>query len=158
MFHLIVDGIGIRQFCDWAMVLDKEGEKIDRDMLKEHLKGIGLLKAYSGLGAVLTDYLALPKENFPMEITDNDHRMSKNLVNNIFMMGNFGHNVAYRSSNGPKHAIEHTFRMGKQGWHFYNYAPKEVLWRIPYFFGWWEKRIFRAITPYRRSSKTFFQK
>lgn len=158
MFHLIVDGVGIRQFCDWAMVLDKEDENIDRELLKKHLKGIGLLKAYSGLGAVLTDFLALSKEKFPFEISSSDHKRAKRLVENIIKMGNFGHNIAYQSKRGPKHAIEHLVRMWKQCWRFYKYAPKEVLWRIPYFIGWWAKRMFRAVTPYRESSKTIFQK
>jgi len=158
IFHLIVDGIGIRQFCDWAMVLDRESDHIDKPLLRKHLEGIGLMKGYSGLGAVLTDYLGLPKDKFPMEISNDDHRRVASLVDNIIKMGNFGHNVTYQSAKGPKHALEHLVRMGKQSWQFYKYAPKEILWRIPYFIGWWGKRIFRILTPYRKSSKTVFQK
>jgi len=158
MFHLIVDGIGLRQFCDWAMILDKDGIHIDRQLLHKHLEGIGLLKAYSCLGAVLTDYLGLPMEKFPMEISTDKHRRACSLMDNVIKMGNFGHNVAYKSAKGPKHAIEHLVRMWKQCRRFYKYAPKEILWRIPYFFGWWSKRIFRKMTPFIESSKTIFQK
>ena len=158
MFHLIVDGVGLRQFCDWAMVLDKDGHRIDKQLLRRHLNGIGLLDAYSGLGAVLTDFLGLPQERFPLEMSDSDHRRAACLVGNIMKFGNFGHNIEYRSLRGPFHAIEHAVRMGRQGWRFCHYAPKEVLWRIPYFMGWWGKRVFRSMTPYLESSKSVFQK
>lgn len=156
MFHLIVDGIGIRQFCDWAMILDKDNDNIDKTLLKKHLEGIGLLKAFIGLGTILTDYLGLPKEKFPFNITDNDHRNTCSMVNNIFLMGNFGHNIEYRFERGALHALEHAVRIGKQGCRFYIYAPKEVLMRIPYFMRWWGIRILGTITPYRYSQNNVF--
>ena len=67
-FHLISEGVGLRQFIDWGVVLEKGKDDIDRCLLRKYLEGIGLLKAYTGFGAVLTDYLGFPIDAFTFEI------------------------------------------------------------------------------------------
>lgn len=151
LFHLIMDGVGLRQFCDWAISLHQNKENIDKDLLIKHLEGVRLKKAYSGLGAVLTDYLGLPEESFPLPISEKDHRKSESLFKNLIEWGNFGHNLQYKNSHGPLHGLEHLKRIGSQAWRFKNYAPAELLWRVPYMLKWWTKRLIRQFTPFCKS-------
>lgn len=148
LFHLIMDGVGLRQFCDWALFLHQHKDTIDKDLLVKHLEGVRLKKAYSGLGAVLTDYLGLPEESFPLPISEKDHQRVEPLFNNLIEWGNFGHNILYKNSHGPLHGLEHIVRIGKQSIRFCHYAPTEILWRIPYMMKWWTKRIIRQFTPF----------
>ncbi|MBQ9286695.1 MAG: nucleotidyltransferase family protein [Bacteroidaceae bacterium] len=155
--HLIADGIGLRQFCDWALLLNNiHNEKLigneegcddlfEVEILERHLKGLGLRKAYSGLGAILTDYLELSEECFPFAISDTDHRRVTSLWNNMLKMGNFGHNVEYKHSNMMAHGLEHVLRMTKQSRELYHYAPAEAWWHIPNIFKWWGMKIWRMM-------------
>ena len=155
LFHLIMDGVGLRQFCDWAIFLQQHKDTLNKELLVKHLEGIRLKKAYSGLGAVLTDYLGLPEESFPLPITPKDHKKSESLFKNLIEWGNFGHNIQYKNSHGPLHGLEHLVRIGKQTIRFSHYAPTEVLWRLPYMLKWWTKRGIRRFTPF---CKSVFQK
>lgn len=143
--HLIADGIGLRQFVDWYNVLEKGKGEIDRGLLQKHLEGLGLKKAYSGLGAILTDYLGMSEDTFPFEMGKEEHDRTEELMRNIFVMGNFGHNVQYKSKNMMAHGLEHIGRMSKQAREFYHYAPAEAWWHIPSMFSWWGKKIVRMI-------------
>ena len=153
--HLISDGIGLRQFCDWTMLLHYYRDEIDRSLLIKHLKGVKLYKAYRRMGSVLVDYLGLPEEEFPLTISEKDRRFSEKILNNIYHRGNFGHNLKYTQRRGPIHAIEHLKRVYNQVSLYYRFAPTEVLWRIPHMFIWWIKRIIRAVFPCKSIQSVF---
>ena len=155
LFHLIMDGVGLRQFCDWAVFLHQHKDIINKEQLVKHLEGVRLKKAYSGLGAVLTDYLGLPENSFPLPISEKDHKKAESLFKNLIEWGNFGHNLQYTNSHGPLHGLEHLKRIGSQAWQFKSYAPAELLWRVPYMLKWWTKRGVRRFTPF---CKSVFQK
>lgn len=153
-YHLIIEGIGLRQFCDWAMLLKQQvkGEEslmsnrsctFDALLLEKHLEGIGLKKAFTGLGALLTDYMGFPEENFPLEISKEDHQRAPKLLENILERGNFGHNIHYAQSHGVIHGFQHLWEIGKQAHAFHHYAPAEAWWRIPDMFKWWGIRVWR---------------
>ena len=55
--HLLELGIGLRQFCDWAVMLHDCKENIDQEQLRQHLGMLGMLKAYRACGSILTEYL-----------------------------------------------------------------------------------------------------
>ena len=146
--HLIADGIALRQFCDWARVLTTQqnvSAQIDVERLGKHLKGLGLLKAYAGLGAMLTEKLGVGKETFPFKISDEDIERVPALWQNMQERGNFGHNIKYKTKNMMAHGLEHLWRMSKQAREFYHYAPAEAWWHIPSMFPWWGIKIKRLI-------------
>lgn len=146
--HLMSEGIGLRQFCDFALCA-KEGPLLTSPKggdLEKHLKGLGLLGAYTGLGAILTDYLGLPEEEFPLPISQDDHRRAPKLLEDIWEKGNFGKNEKYSQARGVIHGIEHLGRIFQQAWKFGHYAPAEAWWRVPYMFQWWGKKILRVCT------------
>ena len=143
--HLIADGIALRQFCDWAWVLTTQHDEIEIDLLRRHLKELGLLEAYTGLGAVLTEMLGLDPELFPFEIRDKDRERLPALWQNMLERGNFGHNVSYKTKNMYAHGLEHLWRMSKQAREFYHYAPAEAWWHIPHMFSWWSIKIRRIL-------------
>lgn len=56
--HLVEVGVGLRQFCDLAMLLK---EDIDRNVLMKHLKVLGMERAFRACGYILTEYLGMEK-------------------------------------------------------------------------------------------------
>ena len=144
--HLISEGVGLRQFCDWAMCVERlEVKGEGKEVLEKHLEGIGLRKAFAGMGAILTDYLGLKAEDLPFSITEEDHRRAPLLLQNIWEMGNFGKNVKYSQARGVRHGLEHLVRIYQQARQFSYYAPAEAWWYIPYMFRWWGKKIRRMV-------------
>lgn len=145
--HLISDGIGLRQFIDWMLLIESlKWDKKKTDILEKHLQGLGLKKAFSGLGAIMTDYLGLSVDNFPLSISDTDHKRAPMLMNNILQMGNFGHNQQYSHSSGVVHGMQHLGRIVKQASLFGHYAPAETWWKIPFMIKWWGKKLWLMTT------------
>lgn len=144
-FHLISEGVGLRQFMDWGVVLEKGDEDIDRHLLRMHLEGIGLLKAYTGLGAVLTDYLGFPVDRFPFVISKRDHKGAGKLMENILQSGNFGHNIRFLQKHGVLHGLQQMWRRLGQIISFGYYAPEESCGMITKTVCWWGKKLKRMI-------------
>lgn len=143
--HLISDGIGLRQFCDLAVLIHRFRDNIDVELLEKHLKGIGMKKAFLYCGALLTDSLGLSEDVFPFKIPEKFHRKQKMLLDNIFEMGNFGRNLRYKNRPGISHGIEHLGRIARQSMKFGQYAPSEAYFKIPYMFKWWAMKISRMV-------------
>ncbi len=142
-YHLIIEGIGLRQFCDLAMLMNGVRDQIDKEELEKSLNGIGLMNAFLGVGALMVDYIGYPESIFPYHISEKWHNEAPKLLSNILERGNFGHNVKYAQSHGVIHGIQHLWEIGKQSAAFYHYAPAEALWRIPDMFKWWGIKLWR---------------
>ena len=143
LLHLLNDGIGVRQFCDWAMFLRQLQEEgnLDKDVLKTHLKGINAYRAYCGMGAILTDILGLDEEIFGFSINESDHRHAIELWKNMLETGNFGQKKPYAQKRGIIHGAQHLWRISMQVRKFCHYAPAEALWEVPHLLRYWGRKF-----------------
>lgn len=135
--HLCDAGVGLRQFCDWMMVVRKfRSSEFSEFHLEETLKAVGLLRAWKILGGILVYQLGLPKEEFPLF----DERMAKKsqgfLVDDILNGGRFRFGT-----------IEEIQAQAPKGWkhiwsnlHFYYYIsrPRFVLSPWAPYVRWWK--------------------
>lgn len=161
--HLCDAGVGLRQFCDWMMIIRNYGISESRNIgslpdccsgcrnsevpkfriseipefhLEETLKAVGLLRAWKILGGILVYQLGLPKEEFPLF----DERMAKKsqgfLVDDILNGGRFRFGT-----------IEEIQAQAPKGWkhiwsnlHFYYYIsrPRFVLSPWAPYVRWWK--------------------
>lgn len=152
--HLLLDGIGLRQFCDlYYLIKTYTLSGSERQQLKTHLEGLGLEKAFTGICSILTDYLGMDINQIPLPLTDYDHKNAPALMSNILKMGNFGHNKLYQSNGSLSHGIEHVRRVIAQVRLFGHYAPSEAWWRIPYMTQWRVKRALRSLYDNRKYTK-----
>ena len=143
-YHLINEGVGLRQFIDWFYILQNE-EKIDKGLLKRHLEGVGLYNAYCGLGAVLTDYFGLEEGGFPFAISEKEHKEAHKLIENILEGGNFGHNKQYIQPHGVIHGLQQFGQVFRQCWKFGHYAPSESWGYLWIKVAWWGKKLKRIV-------------
>lgn len=88
--HFLVEGVGLRQLCDMAMLLHHYHGKIDANELEHHLSKIGYLKAFKAVGALTVKYLGLPVEEFPLELTERDYGWADKMLDEVMKRGNFG--------------------------------------------------------------------
>jgi hypothetical protein len=129
-FHLMREGVSLRQFCDWAMVLHHYHGEIDTDKLIIILQDLELFDAFCALGVILVDCLCLPKNEFPFVLDNDDRKWKDKILQDIFRGGNFGkQNHKATTAFGYKFetmclAIRNCFR-------YYKLAPSEMRMMIP---------------------------
>ena len=147
-YHMTASGVGLRQLCDWAMVLssngnhnDNDNHNIDANRLEEILKELGYLKAYKAMGAFLVEYLGLPEEQFPFALDEKDRKWVKTIKKNILKRGNFGRSGRKVKNIGVLHSIETGYLNMVQTLTFYRLAPKEVLLRFTSLGEWFLERF-----------------
>lgn len=138
MGHFMGSGLGMKQLCDWAMVLHRHRAKIDPKRLDDCLTGIGLKKAYLCVGAWLVEKLGFPENEFPFPLT-RKHRSWVNSLHSNFMKmravgidldDKVGHRVSFMHSLGTAMIVV------RQTLRFLPLAPKEMLWRFPVMASW----------------------
>jgi hypothetical protein len=87
--HFIADGVGLRQICDWVMLLHKCHAQINLDHLQEMLEKMELMKQWKVFGYIAVDVLGLPEEEFPFY--DRSHvKLSEKVYKLVMLEGNFG--------------------------------------------------------------------
>lgn len=145
MHHLFLGGVGLRQFCDLAVLIHSVQKDVDREGLEKHLNGIGMKKAFCYVGAVLVDVLGLPNKEFPFSLDSKAHKEVPKIINNLLVMGNFGHNVKYTQAHGPVHAMQYMWQTGKQIWRMGEYAPAEARWVLPNMMKSWGNKLIETI-------------
>lgn len=92
--HFMTGGIGLRQFCDWMMILHACHGSLSVDYLESILTEMRLLKPWKALGCVLVDYLGLPPEEMPL-YDSRLSRKSSRVLKRVLREGNFGRQTAY---------------------------------------------------------------
>lgn len=145
-YHMTASGVGLRQLCDWAMVLSFNGNhndnhNIDANRQEEILKELGYLKAYKAMGAFLVEYLGLPEEQFPLVLDEKDRKWVETIKKNILKRGNFGRSGRKVKKIGVLHSIETGYLNMVQTLTFYRLAPKEVLLRFTSLGEWFLERF-----------------
>ena len=151
-YHMTASGVGLRQLCDWAMVLSNnvnvnpnlnpnKKSSLNREDLGGSLKELGYLKAYKAMGAFLVEYLGLPEEQFPFALDEKDKKWVKTIKKNILKRGNFGRSGRKVKNIGVLHSIETGYLNMVQTLTFYRLAPKEVLLRFTSLGEWFLERF-----------------
>ena len=128
-FHFIREGVGLRQLCDWAMVLQEWKDEIDKNKLQEILHELGIEKAYCAFGYILLDKLGL--EYFPLAISVKDIDTSHKILKDIMRVGNFG-KYGRKNKKGKWSYKFETMRLTfRNVFKYYGLAPKEIGLMIP---------------------------
>ena len=87
--HVIEDGLGLRQVCDWAVFLSAEHERIDRNKFASWTSGLRLWPLAHAFGRICVDDLRLPESCLPFRLvreTGNYELLRRQILSG----GNFG--------------------------------------------------------------------
>lgn len=88
--HIIKEGIGLRQLCDFAIYLHRYHAEIDDEKLHRMLAFFHYNHVFCAIGSILVDYLGLPAAEFHGTISDKDKKWAKKIEADIIRGGNFG--------------------------------------------------------------------
>lgn len=130
-YHLIINGIGLRQFCDLSLFLDRYKEDIDKEELDKHLRSLGIKKAFTATGYVLVELLGLKEESFPYSISKGDRKVGKRIVASVMEDGNWAREKHKVKKKGVMHSIETGYISLMQSMKYVDVAPMECILRMP---------------------------
>jgi hypothetical protein len=111
--HLIGEGVGLRQLCDWTLCLHLHSGSVDRHSLERILKRLGLFHTWQIFGYIVVERLGLSSEEMPF-YTAKVKKKAEATFRIIEEEGNFG---AYRDE---KKIVKGFFRSKLHSYSLYN--------------------------------------
>ncbi|MCH4147446.1 MAG: nucleotidyltransferase family protein [Prevotella sp.] len=129
--HLLVEGVGLRQLCDLAILLHTYYNKYDRNYLKNLLIRIGYYRAFLAVGAFLIEDLGLPKDEYPFAISYKYYSWSNKLKEDVLKGGNFGKNVRKAGKEGKAKSMQTASIAMKHCLRYFPLAPIDIAFLIP---------------------------
>lgn len=117
--HLFLEGIGLRQICDWSRLLWTYKDSLNHKLLESRIRKMGVLSEWRVLAAFAVEFLGLPSEAMPLYLEDAKwKRKADRICSFVMMVGNFGHNREVEWTNPFKrrsmliwHRITDTIRL-----------------------------------------------
>ncbi len=88
--HFIYGGIGLRQICDWTMLLHSRVDYLDTSVAEEALNKLNLRTPWQIFASIAVDYLGLPASEMPFYQPGLENRAA-DILALILKEGNFGH-------------------------------------------------------------------
>lgn len=129
--HLLVEGVGLRQTLDLAVLLNVYWDKINIGRLMTALDGIGYMKAFRAMLAMMKRYLGLDwLDNF-FVYDHRDERYAGKLMATVMESGNFGRKAYRNHTTGKKKSMETATRALRHCVKFFWLAPKDIIYLIP---------------------------
>lgn len=127
--HFIELGVGLRQFCDVAILL--HNQRFDRDKLTMYLRKLGFTNAFKAIGVVLVDRLGVVASEFPFVLTDRDRKYEPAIAEIVLKRGNFG---MYGRKNAVRSGIKYYWETIQikfsHYFRFFMLSPKENMARL----------------------------
>lgn len=102
--HLFLEGIGLRQICDWCRLVFTFRAKLDLRVLEDRISRMGLMTEWKVFASLAIQYLGMPETAMPMfgsNVQEFKWKAAR-LMDFVLKVGNFGHNRVVEWSNGFK--------------------------------------------------------
>lgn len=131
--HFFIEGVGLRQICDWCRLIWKYHQEINLKLLKERLRKMGLMTEWKVFGALAVDTLGMPEEAMPFYDAKFGAKSEKVLIR-VLKSGNMGYNndLSYRVKyTGLKYKLVSLWRRFVDFWGLITVFPFDA----PKFFG-----------------------
>ena len=87
--HFVFIGVGIRQVCDWLLILRAHRGQIDRDCFTKRAAAFGLLKPMRAFAHATVTYLGASPDLFPFDLGEAVPH-SRFIIEDILKGGSFG--------------------------------------------------------------------
>lgn len=99
LHHFFIEGVGLRQVCDWCRLLWTYKDKLDMVLLGRRLRGMGLMSEWKVFASLAVNILCMPADSMPFYDDSILYRKKAyKALSHIMKNGNMGHNndVSYR--------------------------------------------------------------
>lgn len=129
--HLLVEGVGLRQTLDLAVLLNAYRDKINVGRLMTALDGIGYMKAFRAMLAMMKRYFGFEWLDSNFVLGCRDERYADKLMAAVMESGNFGRKAYRNHTTGKKKSMETATRALRHCVKFFWLAPKDIIYLIP---------------------------
>lgn len=129
--HLLVEGVGLRQTLDLVVLLNAYRDKINVGRLMTALDGIGYMKAFRAMLAMMKRYFGFEWLDSNFVLGCRDERYADKLMAAVMESGNFGRKAYRNHTTGKKKSMETATRALRHCVTFLWLAPKDILCLIP---------------------------
>lgn len=129
--HLLVEGVGLRQTTDLAVLLVAYRNRIDVARLMKVLDGIGYMKAFRAMLAMMKRYFGMDWTDSFFELNCKDERYAEKLMAAVIESGNFGRKAYRNYTTGKQKSMETAIRALRHCVTFLRLAPKDIICLIP---------------------------
>ena len=91
LHHFYIEGIGLRQICDWCRLLWTFRDSLNYGLLESRIRKMGLMSEWKAFAAFAVDYLGMPIDAMPFY--DSRFKVKgERILEFVLKSGNFGHN------------------------------------------------------------------
>lgn len=129
--HLLVEGVGLRQTLDLAVLLNAYRDKINVGRLMTALDDIGYMKAFRAMLAMMKRYFGFEWLDSNFVLGCRDERYADKLMAAVMESGNFGRKAYRNHTTGKNKSMETATRALRHCVTFLRLAPKDILCLIP---------------------------
>ena len=143
--HFFMEGVGLRQICDWCRLLYTYKDSLNRGLLESRIKKMGLVTEWKAFYNLASRFLGML--DLGGELMSCDSRFDKRadrIMEHVLESGNFGHNrdVSYRAKNSA--AVVNTITLWRRICDFAKFARVFPV-DSPRFFGQylWNRMLYR---------------
>lgn len=99
LHHYFIEGVGLRQICDWCRLLWTYRSEFDSDLLEKRLKKMGLMSEWKAFAALAVDWLGMPVMAMPLYSSEAKwKRKAERIIGFVMEAGNFGHKRKHERS------------------------------------------------------------
>lgn len=99
LHHFYLEGIGLRQICDWCRLLWTYRDSLNRELLETRIRKMGMMSEWKTFAALAVDWLGMPSEAMPLYTADRKwSKKAETIIAFVLETGNFGHNREAASS------------------------------------------------------------
>ena len=151
--HLLVEGVGLRQTLDLAVLLNAYRDKINVGRLMTALDGIGYMKAFRAMLAMMKRYFGLEWLDSNFVLGCRDERYADKLMAAVMESGNFGRKAYRNHTTGKKKSMETATRALRHCVMFLRLAPKDIICLIPRRIGITLKQNINVVFQQNRETK-----
>lgn len=112
LHHFFIEGVGLRQVCDWCRLMWTYRSKLDLQLLESRIRRMGLMTEWKAFASLAVDTLGMPVEAMPFYDSRFTNKGAK-VLKRVLKSGNFGHNndLSYRTRyTGASYKIIATWR------------------------------------------------
>lgn len=91
--HLFLEGIGLRQICDWCRLLWTYKDSLNQEFLESRIKAMGIMSEWKVFYNMANRYLGMPDLGAGILVYDSRFdKEADRLIEFVLEVGNFGHN------------------------------------------------------------------
>ena len=91
--HLFLEGIGLRQICDWCRLLWTYKDSLNYGLLESRINTMGLMSEWKAFYNLANRYLGMPDLGGRLMVRDSKYdKKTDRLMAFVLKVGNFGHN------------------------------------------------------------------